>query len=128
MTLQEQISNCPLCNGKSGEDVFIGQVEPSHWRIACVPCALEIKHDRKDKVLFHWNNRANRIAELDRMGKLLMDKDARIDALLNELAKIANQKTYKEVEGDADMEHGDYEYAYDEFIIIAREALKLYDK
>lgn len=51
------LANCPHCNGEEGVDVFIGHASPHHFRIACIPCSVEIKHDRKDKVIFHWNQR-----------------------------------------------------------------------
>lgn len=50
---------CPICGGKEGETVILGRVSPDHFRIICTPCNLLMKHDRKDKVIGIWNNRAS---------------------------------------------------------------------
>lgn len=55
----EEIKPCPFCGGIENETVFIGLCPPSHFRIVCIPCAIEMKQDRKDKVIFHWNQRAS---------------------------------------------------------------------
>lgn len=57
--MEELILPCPLCGGKNQEDVFIGYVDfmPSHFKISCVPCGLQITADRRDKVISNWNNR-----------------------------------------------------------------------
>jgi len=49
---------CPHCGGKEGKDVILGYDYPN-YRIACVPCAVVMHHDRKDKVIGMWNGRTH---------------------------------------------------------------------
>lgn len=47
---------CPFCGSPEGDNVILGYEYPN-FRIACVPCSVVMRHDRKDKVIGHWNNR-----------------------------------------------------------------------
>jgi hypothetical protein len=54
--VSNNISPCPFCGGVEGDDVFLGYEYPK-YRIACVPCDIVMRDDRKDKVIANWNNR-----------------------------------------------------------------------
>jgi hypothetical protein len=54
----------------------------------------------------------------------LTTANARVEKLEETLREMSKQKTLTEIQGDSDLEGGDFEYAYDHLVKMAREALK----
>lgn len=50
---------CPFCAAIEGKNVILGYEYPN-YRIACIPCGVIMRHDRKDKVIGMWNNQGIR--------------------------------------------------------------------
>jgi hypothetical protein len=57
--LTDKLRPCPLCGGLPGKEVFFcGIVRPGQYEVKCINCSLSTVHDRIDKVIGIWNNRA----------------------------------------------------------------------
>ncbi len=50
-----EVLPCPFC----GNIELCFSAVNSQYSIRCIPCGVQMSHDRKDKVISYWNQRQN---------------------------------------------------------------------
>lgn len=84
---------CPFCGGTEGDNVILGYEYPN-YRIACVPCAVVMRHDRKDKVIGMWNNQSRLFTRKQVLGLMEKVKERQISILEDNLIPNPESKSH----------------------------------